>query len=98
MNFYELEKEEPETAFDVIIFGSSFMILPDQTKALEIAKSSYCFTQENSTKAAASTSCLPFTKTGTGAAELWSMSSHTSNISVPLTSEKLPTNKISRVS
>lgn len=34
MNFYDLEKEEPETLFDVIIFGSSFMILPDQAKAL----------------------------------------------------------------
>ena len=34
MNFYDLEKEEPDTLFDVIIFGSSFMILPDQTKAL----------------------------------------------------------------
>jgi trans-aconitate methyltransferase len=39
MNFYDLEKEEPETLFDVIIFGSSFMILPDQAKALEIARS-----------------------------------------------------------
>lgn len=38
MNYYDLEKEEPETLFDVIIFGSSFMILPDQTKALEIAQ------------------------------------------------------------
>lgn len=39
MNYYDLEKEEPETMFDVIIFGSSFMILPDQTKAIEIAQS-----------------------------------------------------------
>ena len=39
MDYYNLEKEEPETLFDLIIFGSSFMILPDQTKALEIAKS-----------------------------------------------------------
>ncbi len=38
MNYYDLEKEEPKTLFDVIIFGSSFMILPDQTKALEIAQ------------------------------------------------------------
>ena len=38
MNYYDLEKEEPETLFDVIIFGSSFMILPDQAKALEIAQ------------------------------------------------------------
>jgi len=38
MNYYDLEKEEPETLFDIIIFGSSFMILPDQAKALEIAQ------------------------------------------------------------
>jgi len=39
MDYYTLETQEPETQFDVIIFGSSFMIMPDQTKALEIAKS-----------------------------------------------------------
>jgi len=47
MNFYDLEKEVPETQFDLIIFGSSFMILPDQTKALEIAKSNNSTMQEN---------------------------------------------------
>lgn len=39
MNFYDLEKNHPNTKFDVIIFGSSFMIMPDQVKAIEIAKS-----------------------------------------------------------
>ena len=39
MDFYDLDKEEPDTLFDIIIFGSSFMILPDQTKAIEIATS-----------------------------------------------------------
>lgn len=29
--------------FDIIIFGSSFMILPDQTKAIEIAQSNESF-------------------------------------------------------
>ena len=47
MNFYDLEKEEPETMFDIIIFGSSFMILPDQTKAIEIAQSTPFIIQEN---------------------------------------------------
>ena len=47
MNFYDLEKEEAETMFDIIIFGSSFMILPDQAKALEIARSTSSFIQEN---------------------------------------------------
>ena len=41
MNFYNLEKEESETLFDIIIFGSSFMLMPDQVKALEIAKSTF---------------------------------------------------------
>ena len=45
MNYYDLEQECPETQFDVIIFGSSFMILPDQTKALEIAKRTNPLTQ-----------------------------------------------------
>lgn len=57
MNFYNLEKEEENTQFDVIIFGSSFMILPDQTKALEIAKRTHETTQASSPSAAASTSC-----------------------------------------
>jgi len=38
MNFYDLETEEAENQFDIIIFGSSFMIMPDQTKAIEVAK------------------------------------------------------------
>ncbi len=38
MNFFDLEKEKPSLKFDVIIFGSSFMLMPDQQKALEIAK------------------------------------------------------------
>lgn len=56
MNFYDLEKEVPETQFDLIIFGSSFMILPDQTKALEIAKSNNSTIQENSLQTAKCTS------------------------------------------
>ena len=47
MNFYDLEKEEPETQFDIIIFGSSFMILPDQAKALEIARRTTISIQAN---------------------------------------------------
>lgn len=39
LNFYELSEEYPQTLFDTIIFGSSFMLMPDQSKALEIAKS-----------------------------------------------------------
>lgn len=56
MDFYDLEKEETETLFDIIIFGSSFMILPDQAKALEIARSIIQSTQENWPKEAKSTS------------------------------------------
>lgn len=39
LNFYDLPLEFPETKFDTIIFGSSFMLMPDQSKAIEIAKS-----------------------------------------------------------
>lgn len=39
MNFYDLSIEYPNTQFDTIIFGSSFMLMPDQSKAIEIAKS-----------------------------------------------------------
>ena len=39
MNFYDLEKNHPNEKFDIIIFGSSFMLMPDQIKAIEIAKS-----------------------------------------------------------
>ena len=35
-NFYLMEDSEEK--FDVIIFSSSFMIMPDRVKALEIAK------------------------------------------------------------
>lgn len=38
MNFYDLEANYPEKTFDIIIFGSSFMLMPDQVKAIEIAK------------------------------------------------------------
>jgi hypothetical protein len=57
MNYYDLEKEEPETMFDIIIFGSSFMILPDQTKAIEIAQSTRFFIQENLIKEEKFISC-----------------------------------------
>lgn len=39
LNFYELSSTFPNTTFDTIIFGSSFMLMPDQSKAIEIAKS-----------------------------------------------------------
>ena len=39
LNFYDLSIEYPNTQFDTIIFGSSFMLMPDQSKAIEIAKS-----------------------------------------------------------
>lgn len=57
MDYYNLETNYPETLFDVIIFGSSFMIMPDQTKAIEIAKSIVVFTQDVFPKTAESTSC-----------------------------------------
>ena len=41
MNFYDLEKNHPNEKFDIIIFGSSFMLMPDQVKAIEIAKSTF---------------------------------------------------------
>ena len=34
MNFYDLEKYHANEKFDVIIFGSSFMLMPDQVKAM----------------------------------------------------------------
>lgn len=37
MNFYDMEKEKT-LKYDVIIFSSSFMLMPDRIKALEIAK------------------------------------------------------------
>ena len=40
MNFYDLEKNHANEKFDIIIFGSSFMLMPDQVKAIEIAKRS----------------------------------------------------------
>lgn len=39
MNFYEMETAFAGKSFDIIIFGSSFMLMPDQVKAIEIAKS-----------------------------------------------------------
>jgi ubiquinone/menaquinone biosynthesis C-methylase UbiE len=39
MNFYDLDIEFPHMLFDTIIFGSSFMLMPDQSKAIELAKS-----------------------------------------------------------
>lgn len=39
MNFFDLDTELPNVLFDTIIFGSSFMLMPDQSKAIEIAKS-----------------------------------------------------------
>lgn len=39
MNFYDLDLEYKDKTFDTIIFGSSFMLMPDQSKAIEIAKS-----------------------------------------------------------
>jgi SAM-dependent methyltransferase len=37
MNFFEMEKSSE--SFDLIIFSSSFMLMPNREKALEIAKS-----------------------------------------------------------
>jgi hypothetical protein len=39
LNFYDLDSAYPEKEFDTIIFGSSFMLMPDQVKAIELAKS-----------------------------------------------------------
>jgi hypothetical protein len=41
MNFYDLEKKHPNEKFDIIIFGSSFMLMPDQVKAMDLAKSKF---------------------------------------------------------
>ena len=41
LNFYDVETEYPDKNFDMIIFGSSFMLMPDQVKALEIAKRTF---------------------------------------------------------
>lgn len=75
MNYYDIEREEPETMYDIIIFGSSFMILPDQTKALEIAQSSLNFIQENSTREEKSTSCSLSTMRRLSPIKFWSLSS-----------------------
>ena len=37
MNFYLMDKSQEK--YDIILFSSSFMLLPDREKALEIAKS-----------------------------------------------------------
>lgn len=34
LNFYDLDLEFPNVNFDTIIFGSSFMLMPDQSKAI----------------------------------------------------------------
>ena len=34
MNFYEMDYAFPERSFDIIIFGSSFMLMPDQVAAI----------------------------------------------------------------
>jgi hypothetical protein len=39
MNFYDLDLDFTDMLFDTIIFGSSFMLMPDQSKAIELAKS-----------------------------------------------------------
>ena len=39
MNFYEMDSVFEGKKFDTMIFGSSFMIMPDQVKAIELAKS-----------------------------------------------------------
>ena len=95
MNFYDLEKQEPETQFDIIIFGSSFMILPDQAKALEIARRTLVTIQANSPKKAKSTSCWPFTNNGLFSTVSWSLSNPCSNIFAPSISAKWPTVVIS---
>jgi ubiquinone/menaquinone biosynthesis C-methylase UbiE len=39
LNFYDMDKELPGQLFDTIIFGSSFMLMPDQSLAIDICKS-----------------------------------------------------------
>lgn len=34
LNFYDIETQYADNSFDVIIFGSSFMLMPDQVKAI----------------------------------------------------------------
>jgi ubiquinone/menaquinone biosynthesis C-methylase UbiE len=41
LNFYDLDSMYPDREFDTIIFGSSFMLMPDQVKAIELAKSNF---------------------------------------------------------
>jgi hypothetical protein len=50
MNFYDLDIEFPDMVFDTIIFGSSFMLMPDQSKAIELAKSINKFNLEHLSK------------------------------------------------
>jgi hypothetical protein len=45
MNFYDLGSDLPGQLFDTIIFGSSFMLMPDQALAIDICKSTACITQ-----------------------------------------------------
>lgn len=94
MNFYDLEREEPDTMFDIIIFGSSFMILPDQVKALEIARSTSFVIQESSPKTEKFTFCLLFMKNEIYSQEWWSSLSLYWSICAQSISEKPPTEKI----
>lgn len=50
MNFYDLSTQLPDQLFDTIIFGSSFMLMPDQSKAIEICKSTFFLILEHLTK------------------------------------------------
>ncbi len=34
LNFYDVETQYADNSFDIIIFGSSFMLMPDQVKAI----------------------------------------------------------------
>lgn len=45
-----MDQEFPNKEFDTIIFGSSFMIMPDQVKAIELAKSTFIFNLEHLSK------------------------------------------------
>ena len=50
MNFYEMDSVFGDKRFDTIIFGSSFMIMPDQVKAIELAKSTETITSDHLSK------------------------------------------------
>ena len=50
MNFYDMDSVFEGKKFDTMIFGSSFMIMPDQVKAIELAKSKKCYKDRPSVK------------------------------------------------